>query len=119
MKVVILCHGNLGLEFKNSLEMIMGKQENFYSFPFLPGESLEDLYEKVAAKFDDDQIIFATDIKGGTPFNVGFKYKFSHENVILFSGVNLPILLEIANQINIMKSNDLGYLKDLQLIEFI
>lgn len=119
MKVVILCHGNLGLEFKNSLEMIMGKQDNFYAFSFLPGESLDNLYDKITEKFDDDQIIFATDLKGGTPFNASFKYKFTHENVILFSGVNLPILMELANQINILQSNDIEFLKDLQLIEFI
>jgi PTS system mannose-specific IIA component len=98
--ILIITHGNFGIELLNSVEMIMGEQEDANALGLRLGESVEDLrneVEKIIVENNNsnkDTIIFV-DILGGSPSNIALYMlkKYSHIEVI--TGVNMPMLIEI------------------------
>ncbi len=107
--IIIACHGKMATEIKNSAQMILGEQKNLSSVEFLEGNSLEDLQKNILEKFDSNKKnIILTDIKGGSPFNVSFKIKYDSPNTVLFTGVNLPLVIEIINELNILNRDELN-----------
>lgn len=118
-KIVIVCHGKLANEFVNSAEMILGKQNNLFGIEFSPSESLDDLFVKITDTFDDEDLILLADIKGGTPFNAAFKYKFLHNKADVIAGVNMPLVIEMVNHINFNGNVTLEGFKFDGLIEMI
>ncbi|MGJ6896342.1 PTS sugar transporter subunit IIA [Listeria monocytogenes] len=99
MKAIFVCtHGNAAKELIQSAEMICGKKENTSFVPFEVNESAENLQAKIAsevAKLDlTEGILFLTDLKGGTPFNVLVRLLRNFDAVELVAGVNIPLLLE-------------------------
>ncbi|MBC1521946.1 PTS sugar transporter subunit IIA [Listeria aquatica] len=112
MKAVFVCmHGNAARELIQSAEMICGEQENVgYTF-FDVGETPEDLAIKMeheVAKLNvDEGILFLTDLKGGTPFNVLVRNLDKFMQAELLTGANIPMLLEA------LISRDLFSLTDL------
>lgn len=100
MKIIIATHGHFGLELIESGKMIVGDLPNFYGVNFLSDDSLDDLKAKMEEHIDDtEEILVLTDIKGGSPFNVGYYLKNEYSNVQLAYGVNLPLVLTIATQL--------------------
>lgn len=49
--VVLVAHGKLAHEMKNSGEMIFGKLDNFHTLEFLIGEGLENVVQKLMELF--------------------------------------------------------------------
>ncbi len=45
--ILIVTHGNFGLELLKSAELIIGKQENVETISFNQGDNIEALYNKV------------------------------------------------------------------------
>ena len=97
---IVVTHGDLGKAFVETIEKIIGRQENLSYVSFYPNEiestltkKLEDEVQKFAQK--DGVIIFA-DILGGMPSRIGLslskKYKIN-----IISGVNIPMLLELIS----------------------
>lgn len=99
INVMIINHGNFGLELIKSAEMIVGKIENIKAFSLLPNMSIEDLIfqtEEYLKKVNEKTIIL-TDIFGGTPNNVAMYLKQKYKCFVL-SGVNLAMLIELVLQ---------------------
>lgn len=97
--IYVCTHGKAALEMVSSAEMICGLQENIGSTFFEIGESPEDLTRRIKNDLEklctDEGILFLTDIKGGTPFNVIAQMLKQYSEVHLLSGVNIPILVDI------------------------
>ena len=98
INILVVAHGQMAEGMKSSIMMLMGEPEhvNFVNFAEDIGqEELKELLdEKVVKISKDNQYLFMVDIKGGTPFNVASSYSFKNDNVAVFYGVNLPILVE-------------------------
>lgn len=96
-QLIIMCHGRLATELKNTVEMISGVNENMHGIVFLEGEGLDDIEARLLDVLDTSKKTFiACDIKGGSPFNVAFKQKFANDEISIFTGVNVPLLLELS-----------------------
>lgn len=97
--VMVCSHGKFAEYAMESVEMIIGKQENFRTLSVDIGSALEDIFkemEALASTLDiSSGMIMLVDIYGGTPSNVGSAYCLTYENVLLYSGFNMPVLLEI------------------------
>lgn len=101
MDVVILCgHGYYAEESKNSCEMIAGTQDQLKVVNFTMDMAVTDIikqYEQyIAERSDTGEVIILTDIPGGSPANAALLVKKNHENVRVFSGLNLMMVLSIA-----------------------
>ena len=94
MKTIIVTHGDFGRELLKSVEMIVGKQEDACAISLNPGDSPEELKNRILEAMNGtESVCVFTDIDGGTPFNVAVNIlqdMYFH----LLTGVNFPMLIE-------------------------
>ncbi|MFS0991280.1 hypothetical protein A5867_000730 [Enterococcus sp. 6D12_DIV0197] len=105
--VLLASHGKFAQEALNSLKMILGTVENIEAVALEPGTDLSGFVEVMEAKIEklntEDGLLILSDIYGGTPSNAAAIILLNHqqENFIAYSGLNLAVLLEIANNRNL------------------
>lgn len=98
INILIVTHGKMAEGMCSSVKMLIGEAKNvdFVNFDKEMGqdELKEELDKKIVDVSQGNQYLIMCDIKGGTPFNVACRYSFKNDNVAVFFGVNLPILIE-------------------------
>ena len=97
-KLVLVSHGRFCEELKTTTEMIMGPQEDIHAVALLPEEGPEDFAAKFLETVKDfeDYLVFA-DLLGGTPCNVVSRFIMEGQDIELYAGVNLPMVIEFIN----------------------
>ena len=53
--------------------------------------------EQLSKLATENGLLILTDLVGSTPFNVASQIKNEHEDAVLISGLNLPMLLKLSN----------------------
>jgi PTS system mannose-specific IIA component len=105
--IIIITHGNLGLELKSAMEYILGIQKNIEIISIKSDDDLEikkaDLEEVIEKVNENIGTIILTDMFGGTPSNLAMSF-LEVGKVEIISGVNLPMLVKL---IGLRDSNDL------------
>lgn len=99
MEIILVAHGELAVEFLNTVKMIVGEVNHFHTISFLPGEGPDDVKSKILSVIDnntDSNFIIFSDLFGGTPFNVSAQIAAENNKVTAISGMNLPMILELA-----------------------
>lgn len=98
IRILIVTHGKMGEGMCSSVKMLIGETSIIDHVTFAEDmgqdELIEELDQKIVDVSKDNQYLIMCDIKGGTPFNVASRYSFKNDNVAVFYGVNLPILIE-------------------------
>ncbi len=95
--IILTGHGNFASGLASSIEVIAGKQEYFKAIDFPIGSTNVELATKLQQAVDElncSDIIFCTDIAGGTPFNQSVILSTRLSNSKVISGTNVPVLLE-------------------------
>lgn len=95
--------------------MIVGDDDNIEAIPLLNEEGIHVFTEKVESRLEEltkkNKVLVLTDLKGGTPYNVALKYQLQNSGKVeVVSGMNLPMVIEIALEAN--TSNDSKALAD-------
>lgn len=102
-KVILVAHGKLAHEMKNSAEMIFGELPDFQSIEFLKEEGLDSVQQKVLAAMTEPAVnyLVLTDLFCGTPYNAScaVAMKNSQRDIEVVSGMSLPIVLEAASML--------------------
>lgn len=102
--VLIATHGKFAEGILDSVELIMGKQENCQTLALCHGNSIEDfstdILESVKKLDQGEGVIVFTDLYSASPYN---QTALNHKNLSdteyrLVAGVNLPMLIEAFNQ---------------------
>lgn len=98
--VLLVAHGKLAIEMKNSAEMIFGELAEFYDVEFLKNDgfdSIKEKIDKIINQIEKPILIFA-DLFAGTPFNAccGLIMENPEKNIEIISGMSLPLVLEAA-----------------------
>lgn len=100
LRIIITSHGKFCEEIKKTVEMFSGKIDNCFTLPLIEGQSIEDFefeMDEIVKKFDEkDDLVILTDLRGGTPYNMGIKTLFGRDNTWVISGMNVPMILSIA-----------------------
>lgn len=99
-QLILISHGHLCEGLKESVEMIMGPQKNIHTVALLPEEGMEQFqakFEKVTKDLSD--FIVLCDLMGGTPCNTVVKKILSGEDIDLYAGMNLPMVIEFVNSL--------------------
>lgn len=98
--IIVGTHGHFAEGIMESLEMICGEQKNVKSVTLVPGEGPDDVvkkYEAAIAEMDcGDGVLFLNDLFGGSPYNAACRLAISNEKYGIVTGVNLPMLIEMA-----------------------
>ena len=95
--IIVTGHGRFASGLASSIEVIAGKQDKFEAIDFPVGSTNMDLAQELkqaVEKLDCSDIIFCTDIAGGTPFNQCVILSTHLANSKVISGTNIPVLLE-------------------------
>lgn len=95
--ILLMSHGDFAREAIKSAELIVGKQGNYAVLGVHIDDGVDELKQEMFAKVDAldtarGMVVF-TDITGGTPMNLAGNL-LARDNVIVCTGLNLPILLE-------------------------
>lgn len=111
VNIILASHGEFSKSALATLEMIAGTQSNMNALGLQPEEGLDEFYQKCKHLIETKpgEWLILTDIDGGTPSNVATQLLFSFENIQVFSGLNIPLLLEIA-------TNNLASLAELTVL---
>lgn len=111
--VLILTHGDFADGIINSVEVILGKQENTRALGLYPGDSIDEFKEKVLNSIKQlslkgDVLVF-TDLFGASPYNAVALNKNNAEGIEFrcITGVNLPMLLEAFSSRACLSINDI------------
>ncbi len=91
ISAIILTHGKLGSVMMESVERILGPQEDVVVMSN-DALSLEQMIQQVADRLPDQPAVFFVDFFGGSPFSACKMVRESHPEHALISGVNLPLL---------------------------
>ena len=97
--VVVVTHGQLATELLNAAETIVGELPRFTAVSIGWHEDTEDaraeIADAVARVNEDTGVLILTDMFGGTPSNLALT--FLSDRVEVITGVNLPMLIKLAN----------------------
>lgn len=100
-RVLLATHGKFADGIYNSLEIIMGKQQNIDTLCAYVDEEndielqVKNIMEKLDSK---DELIVITDLFGGSVNNAFMNYLY-YSNLHLITGLNLPLLLELVSNL--------------------
>nr|WP_300652885.1 PTS sugar transporter subunit IIA [uncultured Anaerobutyricum sp.] len=98
MKVIVVSHGDFSKGLVNSIQMLVGEQEDLVAYSLYPEQTVdslrEELEEEIKKTKEGEDILFLTDLFHGSPFNVVVSlmrdYSFYH-----ITGINLPLAVEV------------------------
>ena len=96
--ILVVTHANLASTLIETLEFIMGKeQENLLPISIDIKEDPDNLRKKIkqgiSKVMSDNGVLIFTDMFGGTPSNLAYSF-LEEGKVEVISGVNLPLLLK-------------------------
>ncbi|MBS4210149.1 PTS sugar transporter subunit IIA [Bacillus sp. FJAT-50079] len=95
--ILVVTHGMMAEGIVQTAKMFTGEQENLNYISLEEGMGQEELTalinEEMKGIPEREQLLIFCDILGGTPFNVSSRLAFENENISIFYGVNLPILV--------------------------
>lgn len=97
-QLVLISHGVFCEALKASTEMIMGPQDGVHTVALLPEEGPDAFKEKFlnTVKNLDDYVVFA-DLLGGTPCNVVSRLIMEGQQIELYAGMNMPMVIEFIS----------------------
>ena len=97
--IVLVTHGRLAEELVNTLEHIVGPQEQVEIVCIQPDDDMEnrrrDILNAIASGEGDPGTILLTDMFGGTPSNLAISV-MNETGAEVIAGVNLPMLVQLA-----------------------
>ena len=97
---IVVTHGNLAAELIRTAETVIGQIGNCYALTNdkkSPQILREDIETTIEMSGGGPTIVF-TDFSGGSCSHACMIVEAGRENVVVFSGVNLPMLLAFVNK---------------------
>jgi mannose PTS system EIIA component len=98
--VVVVTHGQLATELLNAAETIVGDLPRFAAVSIGWHDDTEDArgeIEQAISRVEEGAgVLILTDMFGGTASNLAMSF-LSRGNVEVITGVNLPMLIKLAN----------------------
>jgi PTS system mannose-specific IIA component len=98
--VIVVTHGQLATELLNAAETIVGDLPRFAAVSIGWHEDTDDaraeIQQAIARVEEGAGVLMLTDMFGGTASNLAMSF-LSQEKVEVITGVNLPMLIKLAN----------------------
>jgi PTS system N-acetylgalactosamine-specific IIA component len=106
--ILITGHGNFASGIASAIEVILGKQENFVTVDFPDGDTKTELEQKIQDGFSKlsncEHLVVFCDLLSGSPFNTVVPYAMKNDNIRVFFGTNLAMLMEFTMNRNMGSS---------------
>lgn len=99
---MIISHGEMANGMLDAAHMIIGEQEGVVTVILKETDDVDGLKKRVEAALQQvdagDGVLVLVDLFGATPFNISARVAVVHDQVEVITGMNLPMLLEVALQ---------------------
>ena len=109
--LLIVTHCDLGREFLNAAEFIVGSIDAVDIIPITQTADsekiLKTIEEKIKSLDNGQGVLILTDMFGGTPSNLSLSF-LKEEMVDVLTGVNLPMVIAIVQNRPNMKLSELA-----------
>ena len=109
--LLIISHCELGREFLNAAELILGRLEAADSISITQMTESEGMLKMISEKIESldsgNGVIVLTDMFGGTPSNLSLSF-LKAERVEVLTGVNLPMVVAVAQDRARLSLSELG-----------
>ncbi len=109
--LLIISHCDLGREFLNAAELILGRIEGADAISITQTTETEEILKtidkKIKALNKGQGVLVLTDMFGGTPSNLSLSF-LKEEMVEVLTGVNLPMVVAVAQDRVSMTLAELG-----------
>jgi PTS system mannose-specific IIA component len=109
--LLIISHCELGKEFLNAAELIVGRLEAADSVSITQSTECQQILEEISKKIrslnQGDGVLVLTDMFGGTPSNLSLSF-LNDEKVEVLTGVNLPMVIAVSNDRDRLTLAELG-----------
>lgn len=98
--IVLVSHARLAQELAETLEHVVGPQNQLASVSLFPNDDIEAKREeilKTVESVDKGQgVVILTDMFGGTPSNLAHSL-LDKKNIEIVAGMNLPLLVKLSS----------------------
>ena len=97
--LIISGHLNFASGMASAVKAIAGEQENMVFIDFIESKSPDELEQQMRAAIQSmscEQVVFLTDLPGGTPCNRAMAIMMENPSVEVLAGVNLPMIVNAA-----------------------
>ena len=91
-KVIVTGHGGYATAMRRNLAMLVGELEGFYFVDF----NEEDLDQVLAQFSPEEEVLFACDLAGGSPFRTAAVLCTSHPAWAVVAGINTSAYSELS-----------------------
>lgn len=94
--IIITGHGQFATSMKETIKYILGEQSNIYFVDFNNGmgnKELETELRNILTTLNSKQVIFLTDLAGGTPFSTAVLLSEGNPGYKVFGGCNMPMVV--------------------------
>jgi PTS system N-acetylgalactosamine-specific IIA component/PTS system mannose-specific IIA component/PTS system mannose-specific IIB component len=98
---IVLCHGDLASGLLSSLQCIFGETDDLIAFTNR-NKAIPDLHTDLKKYIDSAQanrVVIFVDLVGGSCWRVAKQLANEVDNVHVFAGVNLPMLVQFLTKI--------------------
>lgn len=99
--IILASHGPFAQGALECAEMLMGEQSKVQVISVLIDSNIDNLRQQMQESYqklnNGKGVIILVDILGGTPCNLASELLLNHDDVLLFCGFNIPVLLEVFN----------------------
>ena len=97
--IILISHGYFAEYSMKSAEMIVGAQKDYEIISVTDDKDLENVLEELRGAYEklsnEREVIILADIFGGTPCNASSRMILDGCNVVVYTGFNLQVLLEL------------------------
>ena len=109
--LLIISHCDLGKEFLNAAEFIVGRLKAADAISITATTESEELLKTISKKIKElnsgKGVLVLTDMFGGTPSNLSLSF-LKEESVEVLTGVNLPMVVAVAQDRDRLTLSELG-----------
>ena len=109
--MLIISHCDLGKELLKAAEFIVGRLEAADAISITQTSDSKEVLEAISNKIRDlncgQGVLVLTDMFGGTPSNLSLSF-LKEESVEVLTGVNLPMVVAIAQDRDRLSLSELG-----------
>lgn len=95
IRIVLASHGEQSQGMLNTIQMLLGQQQNIVAYSLYPEESPIGFTEKLQGEINEygaENVVFMTELRGGSPFNTVVSLTREHD-VYHVTGTNLAMLI--------------------------
>ncbi|WP_314575536.1 PTS fructose transporter subunit IIA [Enterococcus gilvus] len=109
-KIILASHGDLSQGLKQTVSMIIGDEGNIFALSAFRDDDqpIKNQVEHLLEEIGYDDVFVLTDIFGGSVNNDLLTILQEHQEIHLFAGMNLPLVISIATQSGKIKPDQLA-----------